>query len=231
LADLIYALGEIDDLKWVRLHYLYPSEIDDQLIDAVANCDKVVKYLDIPVQHIGDNVLSAVNRRYTGDDVRNLFATLRQRIPGLVLRTSLIVGLPHEGEREFLQLADFLKEHKIERAGIFPYSPQDGTLAEAMPNRPTEQEAMARTERLRVIAADNMDKFNQSRQNVRDMVQILGYDESLQMYFGRSSAESPDVDGLVWVKTSSDTLSPGQFASVRYTAVQDGEMVGEVCTT
>lgn len=128
LADLCRRLSEIDGIEWIRLHYTYPDQFDDELIDEIATNDKIVKYLDIPIQHINNGILKAMNRRGTGDDIRALFKKLRERIPGLVLRTSLISGLPGEGEAEFEELCEFLREAKIERAGVFPFSPRRAHL-------------------------------------------------------------------------------------------------------
>ena len=132
LASLCRELARIEGVEWIRLHYLYPDQFDDELIDEIASNEKIVKYLDIPIQHINDGILQAMHRRGTGTEIRQLFATLRQRIPGLVLRTSLITGLPGEGEAEFEELCAFLKEARIERAGVFPFSPEEGTPAAKM---------------------------------------------------------------------------------------------------
>ena len=124
LAALLRELCKLD-FHWIRLHYLYPDEITEELIDTIASEGKVLPYLDIPIQHCSDSILKAMNRRDTKESIRSLFQTLRARIPGLVLRTSLIAGLPGEGEAEFEELCEFLREQKIERAGVFPFSPED----------------------------------------------------------------------------------------------------------
>ena len=124
LARLLTELCKIEGLDWLRLHYLYPHELTDELIDVIADEPKIVKYLDIPLQHINANILKKMNRRDTPDDIRALLKKLRARIPGLVLRTSLITGLPGEGEAEFEELCEFLREYRIERAGVFPFSPR-----------------------------------------------------------------------------------------------------------
>ena len=158
LTELLKELCKLD-FRWVRLHYLYPELIDDELIDEIASEDKIVKYLDIPIQHINDTILRRMNRRGTGEEIRALFKKLRERIPGLVLRTSLITGLPGEGEAEFEELCDFLREAKIERAGVFPYSPEEGTPAALMPDRCSTEEAQRRAELCMEIQAEIMDGF------------------------------------------------------------------------
>ncbi len=138
LAALLRELVKIDGLRWIRLHYLYPHELDDELIELIASEPKIVKYIDIPIQHIDDRILRRMNRRDTGESIRALFKKLRERIPGLVLRTSLITGLPGEGEAEFEELCEFLREAKIERAGVFPFSPEEGTPAARMEYPPKD---------------------------------------------------------------------------------------------
>ena len=132
LAELLRQLCRIDGLVWIRVHYLYPDEMSQELIDVLANEPKIVKYLDIPIQHINDGILKAMNRRGSGAEIRALFKKLKAEIPSLVLRTSLICGLPGEGEEAFEELAQFLQEARIERAGIFQFSPEEGTPAAAM---------------------------------------------------------------------------------------------------
>ena len=138
LAELLRQLCRIDGLVWIRVHYLYPDEMSQELIDVLANEPKIVKYLDIPIQHINDDILRRMNRRGNGEYVKELFTKLRREIPGLVLRTSLITGLPGEGEAEFAQLCDFLKEYKLERVGAFAFSPEEGTRAAEMEYPDTE---------------------------------------------------------------------------------------------
>ncbi|MCL2587989.1 MAG: 30S ribosomal protein S12 methylthiotransferase RimO [Oscillospiraceae bacterium] len=227
LPALIQALSEISGLEWIRLHYLYPDGIDQKLINAICDTPRVLPYLDIPVQHINDDILKAMNRRTTGEEIRRLFAKLREEIPGLVLRTSLITGLPGEGEAELEELATFLEDMQIQRVGVFPYSPQEGTPAFDMPNRPSEEEATRRAERLMDYQSGVLDRFNQSRIGQADTVLCLGHDEAQGFYYGRSYAESPDVDGLIWL-ASEEALTPGELYRVHYTGELDGELVGEV---
>jgi len=227
LPALICALSEIPGLKWIRLHYLYPDGIDDALIAAIRDTEQVLPYLDIPVQHINDNILAAMNRRTTGGEIRSLFAKLRDALPGLVLRTSLITGLPGEGEAELDELAAFLNETQIQRVGVFPYSPQEGTPAAEMPDRPDGEEALRRAERLMYDQAQVLERFSQSRIGREDTVLCIGYDEIQGLYHGRSYAESPDIDGVIWLEAKQD-LIPGAFYSVRYVGELDGELVGEI---
>ena len=224
LAELCRRLSEIDGIQWIRLHYTYPDQFDDELIDEIANNDKIVKYLDIPIQHINNGILKAMNRRGTGDDIRALFKTLRERIPGLVLRTSLIAGLPGEGEAEFEELCEFLREAKIERAGVFPFSPEEGTPAAAMEHVDFD-EAQRRAELIMDIQAQVMDEFAASLIGKRLPVICLDYDEEQKMWVGRSCYDSPDIDGLVYFDGSG---GEGNIVDVNISSVtDDGNLIGE----
>lgn len=224
LAELCRALAEIDGIEWIRLHYLYPDQFDDELIDEIAGNDKIVKYLDIPIQHINNEILRRMNRRGSGDDIRELLKKLRERIPGLVLRTSLIAGLPGETEAEFEELCEFLREAKIERAGVFPFSPEEGTPAAAMEHVDCD-EAQRRAELIMDIQAGIMDEFAASLIGKTLPVICLDYDEDERLRVGRSCYDSPDIDGLVFF----DGDGPeGNIVRVCITAVtDDGNLVGE----
>lgn len=227
LAELCRRLAGIDGVDWIRLHYLYPDQFDDELIDEIASNEKIVKYLDIPIQHINNDILKSMNRRGTGDDIRRLFKELRERIPGVVLRTSLISGLPGEGDAEFEELCSFLREAKIERAGVFPFSPEEGTPAAKMPHVDAE-EAQRRADLIMEIQAGVMDEFNASLIGKALEVLCLDYDEDSQMWVGRSCYDSPDIDGLVFFDGDG---GEGNIVYVNITAVaDDGNLIGEeVC--
>lgn len=227
LAELCRRLAEIDGVEWIRLHYLYPDQFDDELIYEIASNEKIVKYLDIPIQHINNDILKSMNRRGTGDDIRKLFKELRERIPGVVLRTSLISGLPGEGDAEFEELCSFLREAKIERAGVFPFSPEEGTPAAKMPHVDAE-EAQRRADLIMEIQAGVMDEFNASLIGKALEVLCLDYDEDSQMWVGRSCYDSPDIDGLVFFDGDG---GEGNIVYVNITAVaDDGNLIGEeVC--
>ena len=222
LGDLLRELCKMD-FTWIRLHYLYPEEIDDALIDVIASEDKIVKYLDIPIQHINDTILRRMNRRSTGSEIRALFKKLRERIPGLVLRTSLITGLPGEGEAEFEELCAFLREARIERAGVFPYSPEEGTPAAAMPDRCSTEEAERRAELCQEIQAEIMDDFAATLIGRELPVLVMGYEPDGTAW-GRSEYDSPDIDGRV---IFSGEARPGELVIVRVDAVDEGDLVGE----
>ena len=224
LAKLLTELCKLD-FHWIRLHYLYPDEITDELIDTIAREPKIVKYLDIPIQHCNDAILKAMNRRDTKAELLELFAKLRARIPGLVLRTSLITGLPGEGEAELEELCDFLRQTRIERAGVFPFSPEEGTRAAQMEHVDTE-EARRRAELVVDVQSDIIDDYNDAVLGTEREVLCEGFDGQAQMYFGRSYAESPDIDGRIYF-TADQEVEPGTFVNVRLTGTMDGELTGE----
>lgn len=217
LAELCSKLSEIDGIEWIRLHYTYPDQFDDELIDEIASNDNIVKYLDIPIQHINDGILRAMNRHGTSDDIRRLFKDLRQRIPGLVLRTSIIAGLPGEGEAEFEELCEFLREAKIERAGVFPFSPEEGTRAAKMEHVDFET-AQRRAELIMQLQSEIMEEFCRSQVGKTLRVLCEGYDEEQKMFFGRSYADSPDIDGLVFFDGAG---CEGNIVDVKITAITD----------
>jgi len=225
LCVLLRELSKIQGIEWLRLHYLYPDEMDDELIALIASEPKIVKYLDIPIQHINNVILKRMNRRGTGDEIRVLFKTLRERIPSLVLRTSLIVGLPGEGEAEFEELCAFLREAKIERAGVFPYSPEEGTPAAKMEDRADESTASRRAQLVMDLQSNIMDEFNDLRIGQRIRVLCEGFDEFAECWYGRSEADSPDVDGKVFFTGSG---IPGEFVTVEVSSILDGDLMGEI---
>ena len=225
LAELLRELCKLD-FHWIRLHYLYPDEITDELIDTIAQEEKILPYIDVPMQHCNDTILKAMNRRDTKADLIAMVAKLRARIPGLVLRTSLIAGLPYEDEEAFEELCQFIRDERIERAGIFPFSPEEGTRAALMDHVDAE-EAQRRTELLVDVQSEVIDEYNDSIMGEEREVLCEGFDSQAQMFFGRSYAESPDIDGRIYF-TAEEEVQPGTFVTVRFTGVMDGEITGEL---
>ncbi len=224
LAALLRQLAKLD-FHWIRLHYLYPDEITEELIDTIAQEPKILPYLDIPMQHCNDAILKAMNRRDTKASLTEMVTKLRERIPGLVLRTSLITGLPYEDEAAFEELCAFLREVKIERAGVFPFSPEEGTKAALMDHVDTE-EAKRRAELAVDVQSDIIDEYNESVLGSEREILCEGFDPQAQMFFGRSYAESPDIDGRIYF-TADEEIAPGTFLTVRFTGTMDGELTGE----
>ena len=226
LAPLLRELCKIEKLHWIRVHYVYPDEIDDELIDTIAQEKKIVKYLDIPIQHCNDTILKKMNRRGSGEFVAALLAKLRERIPGLVIRTSIITGLPGEGEAEFAELCEFLKKQRMERVGAFPFSPEEGTPAAKM-DYPDSDVAQQRAEMVEEIQSRIMDDYNASMIGKTLEVLVDGFDEDAEQFYGRTYADSPDIDGRVWIACD-EPLTVGDFVQVTIDAVEDGDLCGYV---
>ena len=224
LPELLRQLCQIDGLHWIRVHYTYPDEIDDELIEVMATEPKIVKYLDIPIQHCNSKILKLMNRRGDGQFLRELFHKLRSRIPGIVLRTSVITGLPGEGEEEFSELCEFLMEQRLERVGAFPFSPEEGTPAAQMKFVDSEV-AQLRAQQIETIQSRIMDDYNTSMQGKILEVLVDGYDEEMEQFYGRTYADSPEIDSRVWIATQ-DALSEGTFVKVYIDGVADGELSG-----
>ena len=226
LPELLRRLCRIEGLHWIRVHYVYPDEIDDELISVIAQEPKIVKYLDIPIQHCNDKILKRMNRRGDGAFLRSLLKKLRERIPGLVIRTSLIAGLPGEEEAEFMELLDFLKETRMERVGAFVFSSEEGTPAATMAHVDSDTAA----ERVRIIEelqSGIMDDYNASRIGSDMEVLVDGYDEDTEQFFGRTYADSPEIDGRVWL-SSEEPLREGSFVTVHIDGTVDGDLSGYV---
>ena len=224
LPELLEKLCQIDGFEWIRIHYVYPDEIDDALIDVIAREPKIVKYLDIPIQHCNDKILALMNRRGDGTFLRQLFAELRSRIPGIVLRTSVITGLPGEGEKEFAELCEFLKEMRLERVGAFPFSPEEGTPAAEM-EYPDEDIAQKRAQMVETIQSEIMDAYNAAMIGQKLQILVDGYDEEFEQFFGRTFADSPEIDGRVWI-ASEEPLTEGTFVTVCIDGLIDGDLSG-----
>ena len=224
LPELLRGLCGIDGLEWIRIHYLYPDEIDDELIDVIASETKIVKYLDIPIQHCNDHILKLMNRRGSGVYLRELFKKLRSRIPGLILRTSVITGLPGEDEAAFEELCDFLKEMKLERVGAFAFSPEEGTPAFDM-EHPDAETAQERAQIVEMLQSRIMDDANNAMLGKTIDVLVDGFDEDYEQFYGRTYADSPEIDGRVWI-ASAEALVEGTFVKVCVDGFVDGDLSG-----
>ena len=222
LPELLRRLCRIEGAHWIRVHYTYPDEITDELIDVVASEPKIVKYLDIPIQHVNDGILKRMNRRGDRAYLEELFAKLRARIPGLVLRTSLIAGLPGEGEAEFEELCDFLRRWKLERVGAFAFSPEEGTPAAKM-DYPDQEIAQRRADYIAQLQSEVLDAYNASRFD--RTLEVLVEDWDGTYFYGRSYADSPGIDGTVRF-TSEAEHRPGEFVQVLILGAEDGDLVG-----
>ena len=226
LARLVKELCKLD-FHWIRLHYLYPEAVTDELIDVIAHEPKVLHYLDIPIQHCNDGILKAMRRRNTRAELEALFVRLRSAMPDVVIRTSLICGLPGEGEAEFEELCDFLREQKLQRVGVFQFSPEEGTLAAKMENQVDPDTAARRVELVVDLQSRIMDEYNEARLGTVMEVLCEGFDSAEGCCAGRTYADSADIDGRV-LFTAAGPVPAGEFVNVRITGVSDGDLTGEI---
>lgn len=224
LPELLRRLCELD-FTWVRLHYLYPDQITDELIDVIASEPKIVKYLDIPLQHVSKRILRAMHRPGDGAEFASLIANLRERIPGLVLRTSLIVGLPGETEEEFAELCSFLQETQIERVGVFEFSPEEGTEAAELPDQIDAETKANRRLIVEELQSGVLDDYNTSRHGEVMDVLCEGFDEEQQLWYGRTYADSVEVDGHVYFEAD-EAPEEGTFVPVLITESLGPDLLG-----
>ena len=227
LEGLIEQLAGLEGLHWIRLLYAYPDGVRDSLITILKKEEKVCKYLDIPLQHVSDPILKRMNRRTSEAEIRELIAKLRTDIPGITLRTSLIVGFPGETEEDFVKLLHFVEETQFDRLGVFCYSREEGTPAAGMPDQVSERVKRERYRRL--MRAQARASFKRNRRLIDTVEQVIveGYSEETELLLkGRSSRQAPDIDGLVYI-TAGDA-KVGDIVSLRITDSSDYDLIGEI---
>lgn len=228
LPKLLTELCKIDDLKWIRLLYCYPERVTDRLLDVMASQKKIVKYMDLPIQHCDGEILKKMNR--TGDEqsLRALIEKIRNRIPGITLRTTLITGFPGETEEQFSRLAEFVQDMKFDRLGCFPFSPEEGTPAEKMDGQLDDDVKERRAE---VIMDQQMlIAVKKNKELVGKTIEIIveGFDRYGECYFGRSAADAPEIDGKIFFTSPNKKLVFGKFINVEITDMLDYDLIGEV---
>lgn len=227
LAKLLRKLCTIIKLEHIRVHYCYPEEITEELIQTFKTEDKIIKYMDIPIQHCNDRILKRMNRKTTGNEIRALIGHLREEIPGIAIRTSLIVGFPGETEEEFNELCDFVREIEFDRLGVFPYSAEEGTPAAKMDGQIPEKIKEERCAKIMEIQKEVADKLGKSR--IGQILNVIteGFDEDSFLYYGRSYADSPDVDAKVYFGASCLPM-PGDIVKVKILDYLDYDLTGEM---
>lgn len=227
LPELLQKITAETKIPWIRLLYCYPDKITDELIAEIASNDRIVKYLDIPVQHISDPVLKRMNRHGDGNTIRDCIKRLRKGVPGIVLRTTLIVGFPGETEEDFTQLAEFVRDAKFERLGVFTFSREEDTASYSMPDQIDSEIAEKRMDILMKEQLKNSERFNKSR--IGKLVEVLveGFDEVSEAYYGRSKADAPDIDGKIYF-ISKNKYAEGSLVTLKITEALDYDLVGEV---
>lgn len=228
LPELLTELCKIEKLKWIRILYCYPERITDKLLDVIAKEDKIVKYIDVPIQHCCEDILKKMNREGSEEELRALMKKIREKIPNVIIRTTLITGFPSETEEQFNQLADFVKDMRFDRLGCFPYSQEEGTKAAEMPDQIDEETKQRRAdvimEQQQIIMAQNNEKM------IGKTIEVVteGFDRYGECYFGRSAADAPDIDGKIFFRSPERKLTSGSFVKVNITETLDYDLIGEI---
>lgn len=229
LPELLEKLCQIPSLKWIRILYAYPERITDELIDVIAAQDKIVKYLDIPLQHCDGELLKKMNRKGDETSLAALIKKLRARIPNITLRTTFITGFPGETEEQFNRLGEFAEKMHFERMGCFAYSEEEGTIAAKMENQVDEEVREHRKEILEEQQDTRVAELYESMVGTESEVVVEGYDRYLEHYFGRSAMFAPEIDGMIYFTAPKDKrLSIGDFVMIRFTDVLDNNLLGEL---
>ena len=226
LPELLNDLCKIDGIKWIRFLYSYPESITDELIDVVKKNDKICKYFDLPIQHISDDVLKRMNRKSDGNTIRNLISKLRKEIPGVILRTTLIVGFPGETEDNFNELCEFVKESKFDRLGAFAYSAEDGTPAAKFPNQVEEGVKHSRRDTIMEIQQTvSSNNLSNKVGNVYECI-VENITEDGEYYVARSYMDVPSEDGVIYIKYDPEYMI-NEFVSVKITNSDEYDLYGE----
>lgn len=228
LPELLTELCRIENLKWIRVLYCYPERVTDKLLDVIAKEDKIVKYIELPVQHCDGDILRKMNRPGDEETLRKLIAKIRERVPGVIIRTTLITGFPTETEEQFDRLANFVKDMEFDRLGCFAYSEEEGTKAAEMEGQIDEE---VRQHRADIIMEQQQIIMSHKNAAMTDkVIEVVteGFDRYGECYFGRSAADAPDIDGKIFFTSPGRKLVPGIFVKVKITEILDYDLIGEV---
>ena len=225
LSDLIKELNTIKDIEWIRIHYAHPAHLSQRIIDSISNCDKVCHYLDMPIQHAADDILKSMRRGLGQDGIRNRITRLREAVPEIALRTTLIVGYPGETDEHFKSLQNFIEEIKFDRLGIFTYSEEEGTIASQLEDNVTRQMKDERKNLLQDIQQDISLEKNHSF--IGEILKVIIDNSSENVSVGRTEFDSPDIDNIVHIKGSAQV---GDFVNVKIKEANEYELIGEIVT-
>ena len=227
LAELLKELCKIEKLKWIRFLYAYPETITDELIEVVKNEDKICKYFDIPIQHISNSVLKRMNRKSNGETIRNLIKRLRKEIPGVVIRTTVMVGFPGETKEDFEELYDFVKEARFERLGAFSFSKEEGTPAEKLKDQIHPMTKKSRYNKIMSLQQKIASETQQEMvgKELEVLIETKTFDG--KYYVGRSYREVPDIDGLIYIEMVDKALE-GKFVKCKITKASGYDLIGEI---
>ncbi len=228
LPELLHALAAVDGIRWIRILYCYPEEMTDELIEAIAEEEKVCHYLDIPIQHASDDILRRMGRKTSRKEITSLINTLREKIPDIVLRTTLITGFPGESEADQEELLDFVDEMDFDRLGVFTYSAEEGTPAALYPDQVPEDVKEARRDE--VMELQQRIAFKKAKERVGCVFDVLieGELPDEGVYVGRTYMDAPDVDGYIFVE-GAGPLNTGDLVKVKVTQAMDYDLIGEIC--
>ena len=226
LSELLDGLCQVDGVKWIRMLYTYPDRITDKLLDTMARQEKVLNYLDIPLQHCNGDILKAMNRKGDRESLTALIGKIRAKLPDVTLRTTFITGFPGESEEQFTELCEFVREIGFDRLGCFPYSAEEGTFAAAMPNQVEDEVKIRRAEIImdiqsRVVAENNENKLGSVQQVI-----VEGYDDYIKCYFGRTVADAPEIDAKVFFCTEGVGLADGDIVKVEINDTIEYDLLG-----
>ena len=227
LSALLKELCKIEGIHWIRTLYTYPDKIDDELLDTIKSEEKLVKYLDIPIQHVNSEILKKMNRKGSRKDLEALIEKIRAKIPEITLRTTLITGFPTETEEQFEELCEFVKETRFDRLGCFAYSPEEDTIAAEMDGQVDEQTKVSRAENIMEMQMDIMREKNEEKIETVLEVIIEGWDDYIKCYFGRTVCDAPEVDGKIFFM-SDRPLIIGDFVKVQINDCLDYDLLGEL---
>lgn len=228
LPELLTELCRIENLKWIRVLYCYPERVTDKLLDVIAKEDKIVKYIELPVQHCDGDILRKMNRPGDEETLRKLIAKIRERVPGVIIRTTLITGFPTETEEQFDRLANFVKDMEFDRLGCFAYSEEEGTKAAEMEGQIDEEVRQHRADI--IMEQQQIIMSHKNAEMIDKVVEVVteGFDRYGECYFGRSAADAPDIDGKIFFTSPGRKLVPGIFVKVKITEILDYDLIGEV---
>ena len=225
LAELLHQLCQIKDLKWIRFLYTYPEDITDELIHVVKENDKICKYFDIPIQHISNKVLKRMNRKCTGNSIKKTIKKLRKEIPGVVIRTTLMVGFPGETQEDFDELYNFVKETKFDKLGAFTYSKEDGTPAARLKEQIHPMTKKSRYNRIMKLQQE-ISKENEKKQLGKELeILIEDITKDKKYYIGRSYMDVPGIDGIAYVENNTKENLIGKYVKARVIEVKEYDMI------
>ena len=228
LSELLEELCKISEIKWLRFLYAYPETITDELIEVIKKHPQICPYFDIPIQHISDTVLKRMNRHSNGQTIRNLITKLRKELPNSILRTTVMVGFPEETEEEFQELYDFLKKAKFDKLGAFAYSKEEGTPAEKMPNQVHPQTKKSRYHKIMSLQQEISKENLKQKIGKNYEVMIEGITKNEKYYVGRSYMDTPEIDGVIYIKNNTERLQTGEFVTCKITDMKEYDLVGEI---